>query len=70
MNLNPDAQCIEQDRQTDNNRRPMFSYSWGRNPLRKYENSLWPDGLDYHTSLAYAREVKMRKSPIILRTVC
>ena len=43
--------------QTDG--RPIFSYSWGHKRPRKYESSQVLDGLDYNTSLAYTREVKV-----------
>ena len=40
------------------NGRPIFSYSWGHDPSRKYESNQSPNGLDYNTSLACAHEAK------------
>ena len=36
----------------------MFLYSRGHKPSRKGKGNQSSDGLDYNTSLAYAREVK------------
>ena len=46
------------DRHTDGNGRLLFSYSRGYETSRKYKNVNSSNGLDYYTSLAYAREVK------------
>ena len=50
-------------KQTDGNGRPLFSYSRGHDTSKKYESGNSADGLDYYTSLAYAREVKMEEMP-------
>ena len=46
-------------RQTDGNRRMLFSYSRGHETSRKCKSGHSTNGLDYYTSLAYAREVKI-----------
>ena len=46
-------------RQTAGNGRPLFSYSRDHDTPRKYESRNSAGGLDYNTSLAYTREVKM-----------
>ena len=40
---------IDTDRQIDGNGRPLISYSWGHETLRKHEGGNSPDGLDYYT---------------------
>ena len=47
------------DRQADGNEKHISSYSRGHERLRKHKSRESPDGLDYNTSLAYTREVKI-----------
>ena len=46
------------DRQTNENLRPIFSYSRGHETLRKYESCQSPDALNYNTFSACVRELK------------
>ena len=49
------------DRQTETGDN-FFSYFRGHDMSRKYESGNSAGGLDYYTSLAYAREVKINTS--------
>ena len=43
----------------------MFLFSRGHDTSRRYETVQLPDGLDYNTSLVYAREVENTQLVIV-----
>ena len=57
-----DRQTDRQDRRTDEGKREItFSHSRDHETSRIHESGKSPYGLDYYTSLAYAREVKNQR---------
>ena len=57
--IETDTNARQTDKRIVGNGKLLFSYSRGHELSRKYKSGHSSDGLDYYTSLAYAREVKV-----------